>query len=333
MVSEVISRTEATFGVKAPHPVHIVPAGGLQVAVYETAAEMGLASALAIATEQCRLVAERGTASLQLMAAPSAFCFYEAYAALARVSVELQEAIHETHFFQFDDYLLPGDHQASFRFLLTHHLFGPLSAWYDPGKVHPFEPDRGDPAEVCEAYARLLHAHGPDLMLKGQGEDGHWGFHQPGIPLDGEPRFISVAMNEMNTAQQMHDHPTLFKRPEDVPTHAFTANVPLFMRTRVLIEDNVPQASKAYAVLASYGTDAVDACCPSSALKRHFSATARTTMAAAWALLEYRERGWLSAESMARLDENWETPGNPAATAAKRHFMRESFDRLGIAHD
>lgn len=325
--------TNPLFTIDAPQPIAVVPAGSLQVAIYESPSEMGLASALAIAAEQCRLVAERGETSLQLMAAPSAFPFYEAYISLARVSKELQQAIGQTHFFQFDDYLLPAHHQASFRFLLTHHLFAHLADWYDCQKVHFFQPDIGDSTAACEAYTALLLKHGPDLMLKGQGEDGHWGFHQPGTAIDGTPGFIAVEMNEMNITQQMRDHPTLFRQRADVPPLAYTANVPLFMKTRALIEDNVPQAAKAYAILASYGNETIDACCPSSALKAHPSAIARTTMAAGWALLEYRKRGRLSAEAMAKLDQIWETPGDPAATAIKRRFMREALETLGLAHD
>ncbi len=328
-----MATTEPSFNLTAPEPRYVFPAGNIEVAIYDSPREMGLASAIAIAAEQCRLVDEQGETSLQLMAAPSAFAFYEAYTALAGLSDELQQAIGMTHFFQFDDYLLPAHHQASFRFLLTHHLFGPLADWYHADKVHFFEPDIGDPADACEAYTNLLLEHGPDLMLKGQGEDGHWGFHQPGIPIEGEPEFITVEMNEMNVAQQMRDHPTLFREPDDVPDEAYTANVPLFMRARALIEDNVPQASKAYAIVASYGNEAVDDCCPSGALKNHSAAVARTTMDAGWALVEYREEGRLSAEAMARLDEIWETPGDPEATAAKRTFMRESFDTLGIDYD
>lgn len=328
-----MSIVDAEFAVRGPEPIAVVEAGAVDVAIYESPREMGLASAISIAAEQVRLVAEQGETSLQLMAAPSAFPFYEAYIGLARLSEELQEAIGRTHYFQFDDYLLPAHHQASFRFLLTHHLFAGLGDWYDAGRIHLFQPDLGDPAAACEEYTALLLEHGPDLMLKGQGEDGHWGFHQPGTAIDGEPEFITVEMNEMNVAQQMRDHPTLFRDASDVPQQAYTANVPLFMRTRVLIEDNVPQAAKAYAILASYGTDTVDACCPSSALKAHTGGLARTTMAAGWALLEYRERGRLSSEAMERLDQIWETPGDPEATAEKRAFMRASFEALGIEHD
>ena len=327
-----MSTIHSQFVVRTPQPAEVVQAGDLEVAIYETAEEMGAASAVAIAAEQCRLVAEKGETSLQLMAAPSAFTFYETYIELARVSEELQEAIGQTHFFQFDDYLLPAHHQASFRFLLTHYLFADLADWYDASKIHLFQPDIGDPVEACEEYKQLLLQHGPDLMLKGQGEDGHWGFHQPGIPIDGEPEFITVRMNEMNVAQQMRDHPGLFRKPGDVPRQAYTANVPLFMQTNVLIEDNVPQGSKAYAILASYGTDVVDECCPSSALKDHPNAVARTTMEAAWALLEYRDVGRLSKDAMKRLDEIWDTPDDPNSTEDKRIFMRDSFEKLGIEH-
>ncbi len=329
-----MSMIDAEFTAHAPKPVATVPAGNVEVAVYETADDMGLASAISIASEQCRLVRQNGETSLQLMAAPSAFPFYEAYIELARVSEQLQEAIGQTHFFQFDDYLLPAHHQASFRFLLTHYLFADLADWYDPKKVHFFQPDIGDdPVAASRQYTELLLEHGPDLMLKGQGEDGHWGFHQPGIPIDGDPEFITVTMNDMNISQQMRDHPELFRTRADVPKEAYTANVPLFMHTRVLIEDNVPQASKAYAMLASYGTDVVDACCPSSAVKEHPNAVARTTVDAAWALLEYREEGRLSKDAMQRLDEIWETPQDPGAAYDKRIFMRDSFETLGIKHD
>ena len=185
-----MSKVDALFTVKAPEPLHVLPAGNLQVAVYDSPREMGLASALAIAAEQCRLVAENGETSLQLMAAPSAFPFYEAYIRLAQVSVELQQAIGQTHYLQFDDYLL----RASPGVLAScspHNLYGPLSEWYDPARFTSSSPmswGRRRPARptptCCRAGAR------PDAQ--GQGEDGHWGFHQPGIPIDGEPAFITV---------------------------------------------------------------------------------------------------------------------------------------------
>lgn len=325
-----MNTVECSLAVATPAPVTVIPAGGVQVAVYGTAEEMGRASAVALAARQVELVRERGETSLQLMAAPSAFPFYEAYIRLAHLSPDLQKAIGKTDYFQFDDYPLPAHHQASFRFLLMKYLFGYLEDWYDPARINLFEPDIMGPEKACATYTEKLLAAGPDLMLKGQGEDGHWGFHQPGTPIDGEPAMIAIEMNEMNITQQMRDHPNIFHTRADVPQVAYTANVPLFMRTRERIEDNVPQGAKAYAVLAAYANDAIDACCPSSALKSHPQAVARTTTAAAWALVEYREKGTLDAAAMARLDDIWETPGDPQATQSKKEFMRQSLATLDI---
>ena len=290
-----------SFCIRAPEPVAELDAGNAHLCVYATEEQMGLASALSLAAQQCRLVAEKGETSLMIMAAPSAFAFYRAYVGLAQASHHLQHAIRNTHFFQFDDYALPIHHPASFRFLLCKHLFTPLATWTDAAKVHLFEADAPDVEAACVRYRDLLLACGPDLQLKGVGENGHWGFHEPGIPLDGSPDFIRVALSEENVVQQMRDHPQIFPTADSVPRHAYTANVALFMKARVLVEDNIPQASKAFALLAGYGSDTVDASVPTSAVKTHPCAVIRTTSAAAWALLDYRQRGIVTRSALDRM--------------------------------
>lgn len=301
--------------VSAPCPAHTCEGDGVRVHVYGSAAEMGLASAVGIASAQCRLVAENGTTSMIVMAAPSAYAFYESYIRLVQSSAELQRALRATHLFQFDDYPLPFHHPASFRALLLQRLIMPLAPHCDPAKVHLLEADSHKPDAACAEYGRSVLAQGPDLQLKGLGENGHWGFHEPGLPIDGEPAFIKVRLSEENVAQQMRDHPFLFGSPDAVPKEAYTGNVPLFLRTRRLIEENVPQPSKAFALLAAYGSEVVDACVPSSALKRHPNAVVRTTESAAWALLEYRRMGVVKAESLRRLVTALlpDTEGDPLA--------------------
>jgi len=271
---------------------------GLQFHVYERAHDMGLASAVAIAEEQKKIVRDVGTCSIQLMAAPSAFPFYGAYLRIAASDAELQSALGRSHFFQFDDYALPASHPASFRYLLNTRLFDSLKEWVPAGNIHLFQAEQSDSQCACLDYGELLQLKGPDLQLKGVGENGHWGFHEPGIPLDGEPAMIQVALSEENVTQQMRDHPELFPTRESVPIEAFSANVPLFLGTKVLIEDNIPQASKAFAVLAGYGSAKVDAAVPTSALKTHRNGVVRLTQASASALLAYREAGTVSEESL-----------------------------------
>lgn len=221
------ARSGLGFKIAEPQPTHSIMSGKACIRVYRNAEDMGVASAVSIAAHQCRLVEEHEETSLMLMAAPSAFPFYEAYVRLAHSSQALQEAIRRTHFFQFDDYPVPLHHPASFRGLLCKHFFFELEEYCDPARVHLFDADAPDIEEACRRYGDLILEHGPDLQLKGTGENGHWGFHEPGIPVTGEPRFVRVTLSEENVAQQMRDHPRIFTDAGDVPREAFTANVSL----------------------------------------------------------------------------------------------------------
>lgn len=316
------------FGCTAPQPFARLALGNLAVFVYENEDDMGLASAISLAAEQCRLVAARGAASMLLMAAPSAFAFYQAYVRLARSCATLRSAIAATHFFQFDDYCLPLHHPASFRFLLCKRFFFHLADIYDAAKVHLFPADASNIEDAAARYGALILEHGPDLQLKGIGENGHWGFHEPGLPLTGEPRFGRVTLTEENVAQQVRDHPRIFTDRASVPCFAYTANVPLFMRTRAIIEDNVPQASKAFALLAAYGTDTVDPCVPSSMLKNHSRAIVRTTTAAAWALLEFRETGLVSEDMLLQLADS--VPDGDVSRQHTAEHMRAILERMQL---
>jgi len=301
------------FEVTAPRPVAQLAAAAIRIMVYDDQWQMGLATALSIASAQDRLVRAKGQTSFMLMAAPSAYPFYRAYVSLVRSSQRLQQALFETHFFQFDDYSVPSHHPASFQFLLRQRLFSPLAVYCDPSKVHFLDATAKDMDGECRRYAELVQQHGPDLQLKGTGVNGHWGFHEPGFPLSGEPQFMPVILAEENVRQQLHDHPRVFRHPVDVPRQAYTANVPLFLRTRELIEDNIPQAGKALALLAAYGSRTVSPRVPSSALKTHHRAIVRTTKAAAWALLDYLDRGRVTQQVQARLAHQ-AVPTIPRAT-------------------
>lgn len=324
-----IARTP-TLTLEGPVPCCSARVGALRIFVYANEGEMGLASALHLASQQRQLVAKNGTTSIMLMAAPSAFPFYAAYIRLVESSPDLSAAVRRTHFFQFDDYRLPLHSAASFRYLLCKHFFFPIAHHCDAEKVHLLHSDAPDPERACADYGDLILAHGPDLQLKGTGENGHWGFHEPGMPLDAEPGFHRVKLSRENITQQMRDHPALFPSPKDVPSEAFTANVPLFMRTRVLIEDNVPQGSKAFALLAAYGSDSIDPAVPSSALKRHTYAIVRATSASAWALLQYREKGVVSSAMLDQLAASV-SRGGMATPRQIRNSMRDVLRTMDIA--
>lgn len=304
---------------------------GIAFYVYARPEDMGAASAEALAAQQVALAQQQDSIGFMVMAAPSAFPFYKAYLARACEDAALCDAIRKTEFFQFDDYPLPASHPATFRYLLETHLFSPLREIVSEVRFHPLHVDAVDPESICARYTERVLATGPDLQLKGVGENGHWGFHEPGVPLDEAPAFIRVALSEENAAQQLRDHPTLFHKPEDVPMAAYTANVALFLRTRMCIEDNVPQASKAFALLAAYGSGVVDAEVPSSALKRHPSAVVRTTEAAVWALEEYIENGAVSCAAFDRMLASLSP--EPAHAEMLRNHLADTFRILAIHLD
>ena len=297
---------------------------GLPVFVYESPAAMGAASAEALADIQVTLASAQDTVGFLIMAAPSAYGFYEAYLERASESRALQEALSRTHFFQFDDYPLPAEHPATFRYLLNTCFYTRLSQWCPFENMHPLSVDLDNPDAVSAAYTEKVLAQGLDIQLKGVGENGHWGFHEPGVPLDDDPRYMAVALSEENAQQQLRDHPDMFHSREEVPTAAYTANVALFMKTRHRIEDNIPQPAKGFALVAGYGNDKVDACVPTSMLKQHDNAVVRTTSAAARELIEFRKHGAVTADSFHRMADA--LGGGPEMTA----YMRGVFETMEI---
>ena len=317
---------------KFPRPLRSFRHRNVDFHVYDTPEAMGTASAIHLADRQVELAQHQETVGFLIMAAPSAYSFYKAYAALAETSGALQEALSKTHFFDFDEYALPPANPASFSYLLRTRFFSHLQPWLPPDNVHLLNPDCNDPEAHCREYARAVLDAGPDLQLKGMGENGHWGFHEPGIRLDGEPAYMRVFVSEENVVQQQRDHPDLFRAPDEVPREAYTANVPLFLRTRHLIEDNVPQASKAFALLAAYGNDVVHPSVPSSALKRHAGAVVRTTLEASWAFEEYRARGRISRQSLERILDTL-AAGSVAGAARDRERVIRVLRDMEIAFE
>ncbi|NLB54961.1 MAG: hypothetical protein GX811_04210 [Lentisphaerae bacterium] len=282
--------------------------------------------------------------ALWLMAAPSAFGFYNELIATAEKDENLRNILRDTHFFQFDDYPISRQSpkfEATFRRLLEKHLFEPLAKVCGTlNNVHPLDlTGEESDAKVCEDYRDTILNLKKEgvyfLQLKGIGMDGHWGFHGAETPLDIEPGIITVPMNSQNIRQQMIDWPEFFPTVEDVPAHACTFNVPMFLLADEVI-DNVPQSSKEYSVLAVYGTDDVFNAAPSSAIKQHKKARAYLTEAASVTLLDFLAtrkedpKAFLKPETHERLRALWNDPTDPETTARNIELMDEVLRDLGM---
>ncbi len=318
--------------------------GSVEVTVTPDEPAMGCLTAQYIIGVLKRKAAEHVPTALWLMAAPSAFAFYKALVAAAGQDAGLRDILKKTHFFQFDDYPISRKDpkfKATFRSLLEENLFQPLMAVCGSlPNVHPLElTGANTDRQVQTAYRDSILALKKQgvyfIQLKGIGMDGHWGFHGAETPLEMEPDMITVPMASQNIRQQMLDWPAFFRIPADVPPTACTFNVGMFLMADEIV-DNVPQASKAYSVLATYGTEAVLNEIPSSAVKKHAHARAFLTQAAASALLEFRQaaqgnkQARLSSTTMARLRALWRDAGAPDMEAQNIALMEKVLRKLGM---
>jgi len=318
-------------------------AGATKVHVLPDAESMGMVSArLALdAMREAQLSGKKTV--LWLMAAPSGFAFYRAFVELCAAHPAYTALCAATEYYQFDDYpIARGDRRfpITFRHLLETQLFKPLARVVGELKgIHLLELGQGDENQVAETYARRLMAVADDpntflVQLKGIGMDGHWGFHGSETPLDRAPGIIRVPMNEANIHQQMLDWPEYFRRESDVPRHAYTCDVALFLKAHLII-DNVPQKSKMYSVLATYGTDEVIQDIPSSAIKRHPNSHAFLTSDSAAALLELRRirahnpSARLSDDWLRRLDMLWGSEDTESSTR-NIAIMRRVLEKIGV---
>ncbi|MCX7787109.1 MAG: hypothetical protein N2442_05385 [Spirochaetes bacterium] len=325
-----------------------------QVRVYITPDEAGMGAFSA--REVARKLKEAASAGkepvLWLMAAPSGFAFYKSFVDLCRDDKVLQKVLQKTRFYQFDDYPVGRKDPRfpiTFRHLLETYFFNPLQqivgkldgihllelmgTGADP-KDRPTEDDA-----IAAQYAREVMAALDDpnvyvVELKGIGMDGHWGFHGSETPLDTPPQIIRVPMNSQNIHQQKIDWPLYFKTDADVPRFAYSFTVSAFLKADFII-DNVPQPTKEYSVLATYGTEDVLNEIPSSALKTHPNAMAVLTEASSRALQEYRNRVAaghrnLSTQTLERLRELWKEPDRPEVEGENIETMMRVLRKLGM---
>lgn len=306
-------------------------AGDARISVVATEEEMGQAAQKLIRQRACDAVAAGKRVVFWLMAAPSGFAWYDSFIRDCHEDPEFAHVVQSAHFFQFDDYRIPrGDARfpVTFRHLLEERVFNRLGSAH-PGDdhVHPLElmGNTSDAITVL-SYREELQTFLKDpetvvIQVKGIGMDGHWGFHGRETGIDHPAEFMEVPINRQNRIQQTLDWPQYFADLAAVPDTAVTASVALFIKADVIV-DLVPQRSKLFAVLATYGTERVIPEIPSSAIKWHRDAHSFVTEAAAEALVQFRTTGTLTPEIIADLDRIWQNDED------SRQWSREILNRI-----
>lgn len=199
---------------------------------------------------------ERPAPVLGLATGSSVELVYAGLAALVAASPAARAGMARAQGFALDEYVgLPAGDPNSYRATLARQVADP--AGLAPGRLH-VPPVAGDPA--CYD-AQISAAGGVGVQLLGIGGNGHIAFNEPGSPLDGRTRLVTL------DERTRLDNARFFASPEQVPARAVTQGIGTILAARrlVLLAFGEQKAKALAAALAGPVTPDV----PASALQRH----------------------------------------------------------------
>jgi glucosamine-6-phosphate deaminase len=188
-----------------------------------------LADRRAASRQAARLLADE-LASLRpvlgLATGSSVELVYEELAALVSADPVLRAGIRRAHGFALDEYVgLPAGDPNSYRVTLERQLA--VSAGLPLDRLHvPAASMAEDPGRYDEQISAV---GGVAVQLLGIGGNGHIGFNEPGSPLDGGTRLITL------DERTRHDNARFFASLAQVPAQAVTQGIGTIMRARRLV--------------------------------------------------------------------------------------------------
>ncbi|HEY6789863.1 MAG TPA: glucosamine-6-phosphate deaminase [Trebonia sp.] len=183
---------------------------------------------------------------------------YKELATLVCGDPRLRAGIGQAQGFALDEYLgLPAGDPNSYLATLQRQMAIPAGLPLD--RLHvPAASTGDDPGRYDE---QISAAGGVAVQLLGIGGNGHIGFNEPGSPLDGGTRLITL---DERTRQ---DNARFFASLAQVPSQAVTQGIGTILRARriVLLAFGQQKAKALAAALAGPVTPQL----PASALQRH----------------------------------------------------------------
>lgn len=242
---------------KNPTPLHRFKADNLQVEVYQTREEMGLAAAEAFGTYIRSIQHARPRIRSIFASAPSQNEFLRGINALEGIGWEKITAFH------MDEYIGLAPHSPqSFSYFLKERLF----RFHNFKNIETIKGDAPDIRQECLRYARLLEEAPIDFVALGIGENGHLAFNDPPVADFNDPETVkTVQLEERCIQQQVHDG--AFPDYGSVPKTAITLTIPALMKAeRAIIV--VPGEFKAQAVCDTL-KGPISESCPASILRTH----------------------------------------------------------------
>ena len=228
----------------------------MQVCVYGTNDELGVAAADDLVRILVDAIAERGEAAIIVATGNSQLSFMKALRAREEIDWS------KVHVFHMDEYLgIPANHPASFR----RYIREKLTDIVDARAFFGVEGDAPDVEAEMARYAALLHQYEPVACVLGIGENGHLAFNDPPADFQHPEPIQVVTLAESARLQQVGEGH--FASLEEVPEQAITLTIPTLLKPPSVLAV-VPEARKASAVQAALeGPITPD--CPASILRTH----------------------------------------------------------------
>ena len=232
----------------------------LNVRVFDTRQQMGIAAGRDIVAKIQDLLREKESLRIVFAAAPSQNEMLDFLAIAEGIDWSRIDVFH------MDEYvgLAPNAPQRFAHFLTTK-----LFAKVNPRTVYLIDDSEGA-AAACEQYKYLLDQGQIDIVCLGVGENGHLAFNDPPVADFDDPAVIKrVQLDAVCRQQQVNDG--CFPSLNDVPEEALTLTIPTLLSGRYLF-CVVPGKTKHQAIKRML-TGPVTTDCPASILRHHPNCT------------------------------------------------------------
>jgi glucosamine-6-phosphate deaminase len=208
----------------------------MEILVFDTRVEMGIAAAEKVAAEIALLTETQEQVNIIFAAAPSQ---NEFLAALLGMVIPW----NRINAFHMDEYLgLASNATQGFGNFLKERLFDKVPF----RSVHLLNGNSQNVNAECVRYSQLLEDYPTDIVCLGIGENGHLAFNDPPVANFADDSLVKlVELDHACRQQQVNDN--CFDQLIDVPTHALTLTIPALMQGK-LLSCVVPSKTKTQAV-------------------------------------------------------------------------------------
>ena len=151
------------------------------------------------------------------------------YKEMVKMNKEGSLDLSEVKTFNLDEYYpMASSDPHSYHSFMNEHLFSKTNI--NPENIHILDGECTNPKLECDSYEKQISACGGiDLQFLGFGQNGHIGFNNPDVSLEGDTHLTKL------TQKALEVHYAHFENPEDAPTHALTMGLGTIMRSKKIV--------------------------------------------------------------------------------------------------